>query len=309
MARKRMIDPNIWESAFEKGWTSEEFSVMVAAISVADDEGRGKVAAIKRCIKSMMNDKKFEKTLQKLTDPILFYENSGEKLYFLKNWKNYQTINRPSPSRLPQPNIINNNKLVSEIHGAITERSLSDHTPINEGSLPSKVKVREVNLKEVKSKESEDQTPYSFETSSSYLFTPKNYDDDDQLKAVLILMLARFCKENSPDKATVTRFFNIITATQGVTRKTAHRIALETFQKFKEFEEKKRNLPYLSVAIEGKINDAIIKARETRAKNNKENHLLENQKLLDNISSDEGLDDLNTTFRETIEDFNKNHRV
>ncbi len=158
----------------------------------------------------------------------------------------------------------------------------SQKTPINSEKAPvnsrfsTQSKVKESKIEESKGKgekskleenESDQKTlPSTFETnSSSYFFTPKDYDNDEQLKAVITLMLARFCKINFIEKAEISRFFNIITKNPSCTRKTAHKISLETFQEYNSFEEKKRNLPYLSSKIEGKINDAIIRAREKRA--------------------------------------------
>jgi len=259
--RRRMIDPEIWDSALSKNWKPEDFVVMTAAISAADDEGRGRVSMIFRNVSFMISDKKFRKSLQKLEDSIVIYQRI---YYFLPKFKNYQTINRPKPSNIPEPNSPENKDL-------ILKSSLQDHAEITPESLLSKVKVREVKLIEVKSKQSDDEKPLplTFENSSSltsYRFTPTNYEDDEQLKAIITLMLARFCKITSPEKAEVTRFFNIITKTKGCTRKTAHLITLEQCQNYKDFEENKRNLPYLSKKIEGKISDAIILDRERRAK-------------------------------------------
>ena len=172
----------------------------------------------------------------------------------------------------------------------------SEETGINPGfSAQSKVKkskVQESTEKKSKVKYSkenpgtknEDLTP-TIDTSpslpTSYLFTedtltPKKYADDKELRAIIVLMLAQYCNEKEPDRATVTRFFNILTNTENpvkkgeiVSRKFTHKIALETFKEYKSYDEERRNLPYLSKRIIGKISDAMIVAKEKVAAQSK----------------------------------------
>ncbi len=115
-------------------------------------------------------------------------------------------------------------------------------------------------------------------TAAKAIFTPKDFQDDAQVKAVVTLMLARYCKEGAADKATVSRFVNIITKTENcvkrgeiVSRKFTHRIMLETFQQYKDFSPETKNLPYLSRAVIGKINDAMIIHKEKNTKTEKDN--------------------------------------
>lgn len=108
MARKRMIDPEIFDSAESKGWTTSDFVVMVAAISAADDEGRGRVTHIKKNVISMMTEKKFQKSLRKLSDSIVIYQ----KIYFfLPKFKKYQWLTKPRPSKFPEPNLLEDKDL------------------------------------------------------------------------------------------------------------------------------------------------------------------------------------------------------
>lgn len=182
----------------------------------------------------------------------------------------------------------------------------SEITPVNSG-FSTQSKVKESKVKESKGKgeksklggnePDEKPLPLTFETSSSltsYRFTPTNYEDDEQLKATIILMLARFCKITSPEKAEVSRFFNIITKTQGCTRKTGHKITLETMKEYTSFEEKKRNLPYLSSKIEGKISDAIILGRERRAKGLKTQEAAEVESMAESPSDSDVFSDINS---------------
>lgn len=116
--RKRMIDPEIFDSADSKGWTPDDFTVMVAAICSADDEGRGRITMVKKNIISMISEKRFQKSLRKLNDSIVIYQ----KIYFfLPKFKNYQWLSKPKPSKFPEPNLIEAKDLGS---------NLSDNIPI-----------------------------------------------------------------------------------------------------------------------------------------------------------------------------------
>ncbi|WP_348260114.1 hypothetical protein, partial [Salmonella enterica] len=61
-------------------------------------------------------------------------------------WEKYQTINRPSPSKLPDPNTIQDKDLTPK-------ESVNTHGILSEASLPKERKGKEVNLKEEKGKD------------------------------------------------------------------------------------------------------------------------------------------------------------
>lgn len=168
MARKRMIDPGIW--------TSEDFSnlsmlarlIWVGLISNADDEGRGK--ANTAYLKSQLFPYDDELSLKKIdtalkeieaTMSIKFYEVEGKKYYQLTKWQKFQTINRPTPSQIPQPK----SETSKEIHTQITEHSLNTHEQIIDNSLPKKeIEVEEeikLEVKEESVKEESGTSPLS----------------------------------------------------------------------------------------------------------------------------------------------------
>ena len=111
MARKRMIDPNIWES--------EDFSTLsmlgkilfIGLFSLADDEGRGKANP------AFIRSKLFPYTAEKVrvadietalseiahSMSVTFYTVDGSQYYALTHWENWQKIDRPSPSTIPAP--------------------------------------------------------------------------------------------------------------------------------------------------------------------------------------------------------------
>lgn len=108
MARKRMIDPQIW--------TSEDFSKLtpfarllwIGLISQADDEGRGKLntAYLKSQLfpyDEKLSTKQLECALNEIKKhmSVEFYEVDGKRYYQLDNWKKFQTINKPTPSQIP----------------------------------------------------------------------------------------------------------------------------------------------------------------------------------------------------------------
>lgn len=99
--RKRMIDPNIWESATDKGWNSDTLVVFMSSISCADDQGKGRVSTLEKNISSMVSPRKLKKIYSSLQNSLILYNSL---YYFLPNWNTYQTINKPQPSKLPDPN-------------------------------------------------------------------------------------------------------------------------------------------------------------------------------------------------------------
>jgi len=111
MARKRIIDPNIWES--------EDFALLsmlgkvlfIGLFSIADDEGRGKANPV------YIRSKLFPFTAEevRLADiknalseiaqrmSVTFYTVNGTQYYALTHWELWQKIDRPSPSNIPSP--------------------------------------------------------------------------------------------------------------------------------------------------------------------------------------------------------------
>ena len=109
MARKRMIDPNIWQSEdFSK---LDVFSklVFIGLFSLADDEGRGRAnpTYLKSSIfpyDEVVRTTDVEKSLSQISTnmSIVFYEHNDSKYYELLNWNKWQKIDRPSQSKIPE---------------------------------------------------------------------------------------------------------------------------------------------------------------------------------------------------------------
>ena len=114
MARKRMIDPGIWQSEDVGTLQRDARLLFIGLFSNADDEGRMKAspAFLKATIfpyDSDINNEYVEQlrdivAQQKLV--ILYPGSNGTQLLYIPKWKIYQRIDRPQPSKLPAPPII-----------------------------------------------------------------------------------------------------------------------------------------------------------------------------------------------------------
>lgn len=109
MARKRMIDPNIWQSEdFSKLSTLAKL-VFIGLFSLADDEGRGRSNPV--YLKSSLfpyeesiRSADIDKTLSEISSnmSVIFYSCDGNNYYSLYNWNTWQKIDRPSESKIPE---------------------------------------------------------------------------------------------------------------------------------------------------------------------------------------------------------------
>lgn len=109
MARKRMIDPNIWQSEdFSKLSTLAKL-VFIGLFSLADDEGRGRSNPV--YLKSTLfpyeegiRSTDIDKTLSEISYnmSVIFYTCDGSSYYSLYNWNTWQKIDKPSQSKIPE---------------------------------------------------------------------------------------------------------------------------------------------------------------------------------------------------------------
>lgn len=141
--RKRMIHPKIWESAFDKNWNSDTTIVFIAAFSNADDEGIGRISAIKKLVSHMIRADYFTRILSKLPNEVIPFDDI---YYFIPKWKEYQTINRPTPTTFPRPNHplfkgLDKNSSLSN-HGTLPEQSLSNHGALTPNRIEDSLKEK-----------------------------------------------------------------------------------------------------------------------------------------------------------------------
>lgn len=111
MARKRMIDPGIWQSEdFSKLSTLAKL-VFIGLFSLADDEGKGRCNPV--YLKSTLfpyeegiRSADIDKTLSEISSnmSVIFYTCDGSSYYSLYNWNTWQKIDRPSESKIPNYN-------------------------------------------------------------------------------------------------------------------------------------------------------------------------------------------------------------
>ena len=280
-----MIDPRIWESAFDKGWTSDDCLVFIAAVSAADDEGRGRVSTIMRNLGKMISENKFQKCVKNLGDSLIIYDKI---YYFLPKWNGYQTVSHAIPSKIPKPNPNEINNLTPKSSGIIPESFLSDSdTPPSQVKLSkyslNEVKVSETNVDNSNGKHSNSQTSNA-ENSLPLLtdisdYQPEDYKNQEQVTHSIRSLLTSFCSIEDPDKSTVSSFVNIVMSTNQVKNQTAFKYVFDTFLEFHKYSDEKRNLKYLYSRVKGRIDDALIKGREERAKLAKETERKEIQDM------------------------------
>lgn len=147
MARKRMIDPNIWQSEdFSKLSTLSKL-VFIGLFSLADDEGKGRCNPV--YLRSTLfpydegiRSTDIDKTLSEISSnmSILFYSCNGSNYYRLTNWNIWQKIDRPSDSKIPNYDENSMNLLFDD-----------NSTNVRRAVVPNKNRIRiEDNIKENK---------------------------------------------------------------------------------------------------------------------------------------------------------------
>lgn len=132
-----MIHPKIWESAFDKNWNANILVVFIAAISNADDEGIGRISALKKLTSGLVRANNFTKSLSSLHEEIIIYD---VLYYFVPKWREYQTINRPTPTSFPKPSHILFKELASKTHGILIEESVSTHGVLTPNRIEDSLK-------------------------------------------------------------------------------------------------------------------------------------------------------------------------
>ena len=147
MARKRMIDPSIWQSEDFGKLSNLAKIVFIGLFSLADDEGRGRANPM--YLKSNlfpynedMRSADIEKALLEISSnmSVIFYSCDGSSYYSLLSWYTFQKIEKPTNSKLPA--FDENSK---EIHRLFAEAS-------PKGSRPVVPKRKEDNRKEKEEK-------------------------------------------------------------------------------------------------------------------------------------------------------------
>jgi hypothetical protein len=301
--RKRMIDPHFWESAGDKGWSAEDCVVMMAAISAADDYGKGRIKTLKDSTNGILTAKKFIKSLENLKNSVKTYNKSSENFkfsekiynkssenfkfsekiyYFLPNWEKYQKVSHPNKSNIPDPKPLQNNELPLNFSGKIRETFAKPSAAV-------KVSLNKYSLN--KFKVGEDQTtntqPSNFDLPLPLLteekeFQPQDFDNKNQVTESVKLLLTTFCNIQEPKKEEISSFVNVVMNTKNVKNKTAFKYVFDTFNEFNSYPDEKKNLKYVYSRVRGRIDDALIVGREERAKADKQKEKEESELVVNN---------------------------
>ena len=109
MARRRMIDPNIWTSEDVSKLLYLERLLLIGMFSNADDYGKGR--ANTTYLRStifpyddipILDIKKMVKNISNVVN-ITLYSLSTSEYYKFNNWTKWQRVDKPQPSLIPEP--------------------------------------------------------------------------------------------------------------------------------------------------------------------------------------------------------------
>jgi hypothetical protein len=164
MARKRMIDPSIWDDEDVGQLSDMAFRLFVCSISNADDDGKLEASAVRmrglayRYQPEITTDQ-VDLALQELSSKLRSYHRyKVNNRWYAKlfNWHSYQTIKKPYPSTIPEPE--------SSEFGTGGEPVENRY-----GTGAPKERKKEENLKEEEGKEEEEKedNPSSFDCDSN----------------------------------------------------------------------------------------------------------------------------------------------
>lgn len=158
MARRRMIDPNIWQSEDFAKLSKLAKLVFMGLFSNADDEGKGR--ANPTYLKSILfpYDDKLRTTdiIESLKEigtytSIVFYTHNESQYYKLENWNKWQTIDKPKKSTIPDPSECIGDASAND-RRSIGDASANDRQPIDDAS---RLKERKGKEEKEKGKEGE----------------------------------------------------------------------------------------------------------------------------------------------------------
>jgi hypothetical protein len=111
MARKRMIDPSIWQDEGMAELTPRQQLLYIGLISNADDDGRlkGSESALRLALPTLYAGVGLPDIATDLNavlaafGQLIRYQAGGRTYLAFLNYRDWQKIDKPSPSRLPAP--------------------------------------------------------------------------------------------------------------------------------------------------------------------------------------------------------------
>jgi hypothetical protein len=157
-----MIDPSIWSDSLVGSLSDPARILFIALISNADDEGRLEADALSlRRTAFGFRDvtvAQVEKWLAEIASTlrsVAVYQRDGRRYVELQNWLSYQTINRPTPSRIPA---FRSEDSVS-LQLSLIDDSLRTHGVLTEDSLPIEEKRSKEKGREEKGERAREASP------------------------------------------------------------------------------------------------------------------------------------------------------
>ena len=186
MARKRMIDPNIWQSEDFSRLSTLGKLVFIGLFSLADDEGKGRCNPV--YLKSTLfpyeeniRSADIDKTLSEIGSnmSVVLYSCDGSSYYWLYNWDNWQKIDKPSASKIPDFDEKSMERIKFDDNSSNSSRKLVECSTPNKNKNKNKNKNR---------KEEEFIAPSLDEI--------KNYVKEKNLKVDAIQFYNYFCAGN-----------------------------------------------------------------------------------------------------------------
>ena len=202
MARKRMVDPNIWQSEDFGKLSNLAKIVFIGLFSLADDEGRGRANPM--YLKSNlfpynegMRSADIEKALLEISSnmSVIFYSCDGSNYYSLLSWNAFQKIEKPTNSKLPA--FDEDNK---EIH-----RLFADSSP--KGSRPVVPNRKEENIKEIEYKRNRIRDIYNLNCPK----LPQIQKITDKRKSAIDKFVKEFTEEQFEEICKIANSTNFLT--------------------------------------------------------------------------------------------------
>lgn len=135
MARIRTIKPEFWESESIAKLSFKARLLFICIWNNADDKGRFRWNATYLLNKAFMydnlNNEEGNLLMNELvaSDLVVPYESGNCSYAYVKNWVKHQTINRPQPSKFPDPEEFKHNNDI------VNEDSLNNHEQFSDNSL------------------------------------------------------------------------------------------------------------------------------------------------------------------------------
>lgn len=111
-ARIRSIKPEIWQDEKIGDLSRDARLLLLGMLTMADDDGRLLAAPMVILGHAFPFDsdapKKLARWIREVerSGIVQFYEHNGKPYAAFRNWRQHQKINRPSPSSLPEPPVL-----------------------------------------------------------------------------------------------------------------------------------------------------------------------------------------------------------